>query len=236
MANSGKRRGRIAAEAARRLARGGDLRRARLAAARGQTRDWVPTEELPTALEVSRELARQRLTSEADRSGGLACLFGDRYDQLAALVRPLAAVRLDPSRSEVATLLDASLRVFACVEHQRPYDEELLTAALLADAGQVYDRSDPVAAILGVAKGLLTERTVWLITMRDAALTYTAGELGRRARQRLVRHPDFDEVSVLAAAINCCDTGDMPVFTLDEAIGLLRRLGADADVKLPKES
>lgn len=229
MANSEKRRARIAADAARRLIRGGDLRRARIAAARHQTRDWVPAEELPTAVDVSRELARQRLTGEADCSGGLASLFGDRYDRLAALVRPLAAIRLDASRHQVATQLDASLQVFTAVEQQRPYDEELLTAALLVDAGQAFDRNNPIDAILEASKGLLTDRTVWLITMRDVALAYSAGSLGHRARNRLTRHPDFDDVSVLAEGCGY-EAKELSVFTLDEAIELLRDLGTDADL------
>lgn len=68
----------------------------RIAAARRLTRDWVPEEELPNADEVSRELARQRLTEEPDSSGGLTGLFGDRYDRLATLVRPLAAMHSMP--------------------------------------------------------------------------------------------------------------------------------------------
>ena len=232
MARPEKRRRQIASEAARRLARGGDLRRARIAAARRLTRDWVPEEELPNADEVSRELARQRLTEEPDSSGGLTGLFGDRYDRLATLVRPLAAMRLDASQNQAATQLDAILLVFAAVEQQRPYDEELLTAALLADAGRAYDRRDPIKAILAAAAGLLTERTVWLITMRDEAHAYAVGTLGKRARQRLVTHPDFDDVSLLASAVDRhrsgCEISDLPAYTLDKAISLLRDLGAES--------
>jgi DNA-binding XRE family transcriptional regulator len=232
MARPEKRRRQIASEAARRLARGGDLRRARIAAARRLTRDWVPEEELPSVNEVSRELARQRLTDEPDSSGGMAGLFGDRYDRLAALVQPLAAVRLDASQYQAATQLDASLQAFAAVEQQRPYDEELLTAVLLADAGRAYDRRDPIKAILAAAAGLLTERTVWLITMRDEAHAYAVGTLGKRARQRLVTHPDFDDVSLLASAVDRhrsgCEISDLPAYTLDKAISLLRDLGAES--------
>jgi DNA-binding XRE family transcriptional regulator len=147
-------------------------------------------------------------------------------------VQPLAAVRLDASQYQAATQLDASLQAFAAVEQQRPYDEELLTAVLLADAGRAYDRRDPIKAILAAAAGLLTERTVWLITMRDEAHAYAVGTLGKRARQRLVTHPDFDDVSLLASAVDRhrsgCEISDLPAYTLDKAISLLRDLGAES--------
>ena len=226
--NPAKRRGQMAAEAARRLARGGDVRRARFGAARRIARDWVPEEELPSAEEISRELARQRLSAEPDAAGGLAPLIGDRFDRLAALLRPLSAARHDPATHAAATQLEASLAAFAHVEQQCPYDEELLTAALLADAGRVLDRRDPVPAILRAAAGLITSRTVWLIEHRDAAVAYGTGELGHRARHRLAAHADFDAVLLLAEAARESGRGGQPEFALDEALGLLRRL-ADSD-------
>lgn len=218
----------MAAAAARRLARGGDIHRARIAAARRIARDWVPEEELPTAEEISRELARQRLSAEPDAAAGLAPLIGDRFDRLAGLLRPLAVVRLDPATHAAATQLEASLAAFAHVEQQCPYDEELLTAALLADAGQVLDRRDPVPAILRAAAGLVTNRTAWLIEHRDAAIAYETGQLGHRARHRLADHPDFDAVLLLAEAARESGRGGQPEYALDEALGLLRRL-ADSD-------
>ena len=227
MSNADKRRGRIAAEAARRLARGGDVKRARFGAARQVGRAWIPEHELPSAIAIGRELARQRLTAEPDRTGGHASLIGDHYDALAAFLRPLAAVRLDPKLHHAATLLDASLMAFAHIESQRPYDEELLTAALLADAGQLFDRRDPVPAILAEAAAFLTERTTWLIQNRDVASSYRDGSLGHRGRQRLLAHPDFDAVILLAEAALGSAQAEQPEFSLDESIELLRQLAAD---------
>jgi len=228
MSNADKRRGRIAAEAARRFARGGDLRRARFGAARRVSRDWVPEAELPTAVEISSELSRQRLTAEHDASGGLKSLIGDRFDRLAGLLRPLAAVRLDPAVHPVDTLLESCLSAFAYVEQQCPYDEELLTAALLADAGEVLDRRDPVQAILRAAEPLITERTGWFIENRNVAAAYESGELGHRARQRLVAHPDFDGVLLLVEAARAVSRGDAPSPTLIQVIKTLRTL-SDAE-------
>jgi hypothetical protein len=226
MSNSDKRRGRMAAEAARRLARGGDMKRARVAAARRIGRGWVPEHELPSAAAISRELARQRLTAEPDRTGGHAALIGDHYDALASFLRPLAAVRLDPRQHHAVTLLDASLLAFAHVEGQRPYDEELLTAALLADAGQFFDRRDPVRATLEEAAAFLTERTAWLIENRNVAIGYRDQSLGRRGRQRLAAHSDFDAVLLLAEAFHEPAQTGQPEHALEDAIAVLRQLAA----------
>ena len=225
MSHHEKKRGRIAAEAARRLVRGGDIRRSCIGAARRLSREWVPEDELPSLADVARELSRQRLVDDEDRSGGFTTLIGDRFDKIAALVRPLAAVRLDATRHHVATLLDVTLLSFSYVEKRRPFDEELLTASLLVEAGRVIDRRRAVEAILNAAAGLVTPRTVWLIEMRDTATAYSDGTLGYRARHRLVAHADFDDVMLLAEAVRAEDTGETDHMSLDEAVGVLRALG-----------
>jgi hypothetical protein len=231
MSHHEKKRGRIAAEAARRLVRGGDIRRSRIGAARRLSREWVPEDELPSSTDVMRELSRQRLVDD-DRSGGFTALIGDRFDKIAALVRPLAAVRLDATRQHAATLLDVTLLSFSYVEKRRPFDEELLTASLLIEAGWVIDRRRAVEAILNAAAGLVTPRTVWLIEMRDTATGYSDGTLGHRARHRLVIHADFDDVMLLAEAVRAEETGEIDHMSLDEAVGVLRALdGAYGDAQ-----
>ena len=134
MSHGNKKRGRIAAEAARRLMRGGDIRGARIGAARRLSRDWVSEEDLPSSCEITNELSRQRLLDDVDCSAGLASFVGDRFDKIAALVRPLSAIRLDVSLHHAPTLLDATLLSFLYCRQRRPFDEELLTAVLLVDA------------------------------------------------------------------------------------------------------
>ncbi len=226
MSHHEKKRGRIAAEAARRLVRGGDIRRSRIGAARRLAREWVPEDELPSSTDVTRELSRQRLVDDDDRSGGLMALIGDRFDKIAALVRPLAAVRLDATYYHVATLLDFTLLSFSYVEQRRPFDEELLTASLLVEAGRVIDRRRAIEAILDAADGLVSPRTVWLIEMRNAATAYSAGTLGHRARHRLVAHADFDDVMLLAEAVGAEDAGEMNHRSLDQAVERLRALSS----------
>ena len=221
-----KKRGKIAVEAARRLARGGDIRRARIGAARRVSREWVPDDELPSSGDITNELSRQRLLDDDDRSAGLAALVGDRFDKIAALVRPLSAIRLDASCHHVATLLDETLLSFAYVRQRRPFDEELLTAVLLVEAGRVIDRQKAVQSIKEAAEGLVTPRTGWFIEMRDSAISYSDGTLGRRARHRLVAHEDFDDVMLLAEADRAQKEETLCELSLDKAIEILRSLSA----------
>ena len=109
---------------------------------------------------------------------------------------------------------------------RQPFDEELLKAVLLVDAGRVIDRQDARMAILQAAAGLVTARTAWLIEMRDRAIAYSDGTLGYRARQRLVAHEDFDDVMLLAESVRAQKQGALCSLSLDEAIEVLRSLSA----------
>ena len=229
MSHRDKKRSKIAAEAARRLVRGGDIHRARLGAARRLSREWVPADELPSSSDITRELSRQRLVDDEDCSGGLVSLIGDRFDKIAALVRPLSAMRLDTSRPHTITLLEATLLSFAYVEKQQPFDEELLTAALLVDAGRIINRRNATQAILQAANGLVTSRTAWLVEARDVATAYTNGTLGHRARHRLTVHADSDHAMLLSEATRANQQEDVGTLSLDDAIERLRSLSASCD-------
>ena len=229
MSHRDKKRGKIAAEAARRLVRGGDIHRARFGAARRLSREWVPADELPSSSDVTKELLRQRLVDDNDRSGGLASLIGDRFDKIAALVRPLSVMRLDASQPHTSTMLEATLLSFTYVEKQKPFDEELLTAALLVDAGRIINRRNAIQAILQAADSLVTSRTAWLIEARDVATAYTNRTLGHRARHRLAAHVDFDDVMLLSEATRANQQEGLGALSLDDAIERLRSLSASCD-------
>ena len=217
-----KLRRRIAEEAARLVARGGDSERARYRAARRVGQGWVPPDQIPAHDEVRRELHRV-----ADSGHGFASLVGDRFDRLAATVAPLAAVRTDPARHVEADALEHALQVFDLVHDERPFDEELLTAALVHDVGRAIDRADAVAAGLAALEGLVTPRTAWLVEVLPAARAYRDGTLGQRARHRLEAHPDFEDVLLLADADRRAHVRNAATPALDEAIAMLRALAED---------
>jgi hypothetical protein len=212
-------RHRIAGEAARGVAAGSDTRRAVFRAARRVARDWVPEDRLPDDAEVRDEVHRH-----LDATGSLARFIGDRFDALAASVAVLATVRANPARPAEGDVLDHALEVFARVHRERPFDEELLTAALVHDVGLVIDRREPVAATLEAIGDLVTPRTRWLVESLPAARAYADNTLGHRARKRLEAHPDFLDALLLAEA----DRGGrgleaMPP-SLDQAVAVLRAL------------
>jgi len=217
-----KLRRQIAEEAARLVARGGDSERARYRAARRVGHGWVPPDQIPEHEEVRRELHRV-----ADTGHGFAALIGDRFDRIAAAVAPLAAVRTDRARHVEADALEHALQVFDLVRDERPFDEELLTAALVHDVGRAIDRSDTVAAGLAALAELVTPRTAWFVETLPAARAYRDGTLGQRARRRLEAHADFEDVLLLADADRRAHVRDAATPSLDEAIATLRALADD---------
>jgi hypothetical protein len=214
---------RIAEEAARHVARGSDARRATFRAARRVAREWVPDDRLPDPGQVCDEVRR-----ELDSTSPLRHLVGDRFDALAAVVSVLAVVKQDPTRCPEGDALEHSLQVFDLVHRERPYDEELLTAALVHDVGRAIDRGDPVAATLAAVGDLVTPRTAWLIESLPDARGHVDHSLGVRARRRLEAHPDFLDVLLLAEADLRGHQRRYPAPSLDEAIEILRSLDRDS--------
>lgn len=217
---------RIAGEAGRMLAdRGGDSTRAGFRAARRVGRGWVPPWHIPDPGEIRRETERELVKgsdAEARRLGG------DRFDALADLVRVLGTVKRNPVKYPEGDALEHSLQVFARVAEECPWDEELLTAALVHDVGLAIDRADPTAAALLALGDLVTDRTRWLVEMLPAATALHAGTLGARARHRLEAHPDHDALLLLESADRRghVRAGEAP--TLEEAVATLRALEGDA--------
>lgn len=212
-------RQRIAEEAAKSVTRGSDARRATFRAARRVARAWVPDDQLPRPDEVCDEVRR-----ELDATASLQPLLGDRFDAIASAVAVLATVRQDPVRCPEGDALEHSLQVFDRVHRERPFDEELLTAALVHDVGRAIDRGDPVAATIAAVGDLITPRTRWLVESLPAARAHVERTLGHRARRRLESHPDVLDALVLAEADRLGHARGYPAPTLDEAVVILRDL------------
>jgi hypothetical protein len=217
---SDKLRQRMAIEAARMVNKGRDMATARFRAARAVQRGWVPAEDLPSDDEI-----RQALTS--GRSAH------DRFDRIAESVQLLSAVHNHPAIGSADDGLEHALAVFATVYQVHPYDEELLTAALVLHAGLAIDRTHPEQATLMALSDCLTARTAWLVESRPLAESHSAGTIGQRARRRLEAHPDFEQLILLADASRQAASPDGPQpgmrpasISLEEALGVLRALDA----------
>jgi hypothetical protein len=223
-------RRRIAHQAARSVAAGSDTKRAVFRAARRGARGWVPEGELPNAAQVRAEVHRG-----IDPSGSLRHLGGDRFDRIAALVAVLETVRQDPDRHPEGDVLEHSLQVFDLVHQERPFDEELLTAALVHDVGLAIDRQAAPSAASAALGDLVTPRTHWLIDSLEAARDHAAGRLGVRARRRLEAHPDFHDALLLAEADRRGRVRGCAAPSLEQAIAILRDLERDAETGEPEE-
>jgi hypothetical protein len=148
----------------------------------------------------------------------------DPYQVFRLLLLPLEQVKQNPKYHPEGDVLYHSLQVFELARDARPYDEELLLAALLHDVGKGIDPYDHVAAGLQALDGLLTERTAWLIENHMLAHEYKAGTLGHRQRVRLEASDDFEDLMLLR---ECDDRGRVcgaVVGTVDEALEYLREL------------
>ena len=214
-------RRRIAAEAARSVAAGTDARRAVFRAARRVARGWVPPDRLPGLDELRGDVATRHCPGHGGAGAG-------RLDRVAALVGLLATVRRDPASHPEGDALEHALQVFHIVHEARPYDEELLTAALVQEIGLAIDRDDPVAAGLAALGDSITLRTRWLVEAVAAARALHQGSLGHRARRRLESHPDFEAATLLEEADRRGRVRGGAGPSLDEAVAILKALDREA--------
>jgi hypothetical protein len=180
--------------------------------------------EQATIRELEELLAREypdlRLEEELDEAAAAV----DPYPLFRMLLLPLEDVRQSPVHHPEGDVLYHSLQVFELARDARPYDEELLLAALLHDVGKGLDRHDHVAAGLAALDGLITERTRFLIEHHMDAHQYRAGTLPANVRRRLEASPDFEDLLLLR---QLDDAGRVPgaaVGTVDEALDYLKEL------------
>lgn len=212
-----KLRGQIANEAARLVQQGQDMSHARVRAARRVNRGWVPEHDLPDVQDIRRAI---------DPTTGH---LGDRFDRLAEAVGLLASVKDQPGWLSGQDGLEHSLAVFATVHAERPFDEELLTAALVHDIGLAIRRSDPCTGCLELVDDWITPRTRRLLEMLPEAHAHVACTIGQRARRRLEADADFHEVLLLAEADRRAADVATATPSLEEAITILRQLDAESD-------
>ncbi len=148
----------------------------------------------------------------------------DRFQIYHMLLLPLERVKGNPRYHPEGDALYHSLQVFDLASHERPYDEELLLAALLHDVGKAIDPSDHVTAGLESLVDFITPRTYWLIEHHMEAHALHDGTIGARARRRLAEHEDYDDLIVLGE----CDRGGrqcgVETPDLEEALSYIREL------------
>jgi hypothetical protein len=148
----------------------------------------------------------------------------DRFQVYEALLLPLENVKQGLKYHPEGDVLYHSLQVFDRAQDESPYDEELLTAALLHDVGKGIDMQDHVAAGLEALDGTITERTAWLIEHHMLAHQIADRSIGRRQLRRLRESEYFDDLVLLG---ECDRAGRQPgieASELDDALDYLRSL------------
>ncbi|MGA7698624.1 MAG: HD domain-containing protein [Thermoguttaceae bacterium] len=217
--------------------------RARSNAVRHLTAAEVDPGDLPTnrdirghlqALERAGPDERERLLRllEAETASGTSAAAGgdtvDRFRAYELLLLPLEHVMQPPEEHPEGDVLYHSLQVFELARQRLPYDEEVLTAALLHDVGKAIDRRDHVAAGLEALDGFVSPRTAWLIEHHaDGLMWGEQGAIGARTRRRLEASENFDELMLLAECDRQGRTIGARTCDASEAIDCLRRLSEE---------
>lgn len=166
-------------------------------------------------LDIERELER------------LAEAEFDRFEVYRSLLLPLEKVKQGRRHHPEGDALYHSLQVFELARQHRPYDEELLLAALLHDVGKAIDPGDHVEAGLAALDGVITERTRFLIEHHMEALAVADGTIGHRALRRLRESPDFEDLMLLREFDSAGRRPGVTVCTVDEAVEFVRGVGEE---------
>ena len=205
---------------------------ARWQAARSITRSYLPAECLPTDMEIRVNLQhlmgsvsgfplpRQGTVEDND----LPC---DRFEHYLALLLPLDRIVQTEDIHPEGDVLYHSLQVFELTHETHPWDEELLTAAMMHDVGKGIDPRDSHNAGLVALSGFVTERTRWLIENLPSVHRMFEGTLGIRARRRLVTSESWEELQALAAHDREGRVPGRNVRSPEDAIEVLRNLSCE---------
>ena len=178
--------------------------------------------DVPSDAEVGQQLT---LLSQAEATP----VWQHRFEHYADLLRPLEQVIQDPLRHPEGDALYHSLQVYTLVEEHFPYDEELLTAALMHDVGKAINRREPIAASLAALFGIVTPRTAWFIENLPAARSLVDVSLGARATNRLKTSPDFDQLTVFIDSDLAGRRCGVVVPDVEEALQNLQQLSHQHD-------
>lgn len=184
--------------------------------------------EKATIATLERRLREEKPDADLDREVDRLEDHVDRFELYRMLLFPLETVKQDPRWHPEGDALYHSLQVFELAQHERPWDEEFLLAALLHDVGKGIDPSDHTAAGLAALEGAITPRTQWLIEHHMDALAYKDRSLSRDKRTELERSEHFEDLMALR---DCDDRGrevGIVVGTLDEALQYLRSLADES--------
>ena len=207
---------------------------ARWKAARSITRSYLPAECLPTDVEIRANLQHLMgsghifsVTVPDRNTAGDDNLPDSRFEHYLALLLPLDRVIQSKDTHPEGDVLYHCLQVFELTHETHPWDEELLTAAVMHDVGKGIDPRDSHHAGLVALAGFVTERTRWLIENLPSVHRVFEGTLGIRARRRLAASESWEELETLAAHDREGRVPGRSVRSPEAAIEVLRNLSTE---------
>lgn len=193
---------------------------ARWRAARAITRRYLPTAALPTDFEI-RQALDQLLGAP---HGNLTLPNPDAAgERLLSLLLPLDRVRWKSAEHPESDVLYHSLQVFELARDRCPWDVELHAAALLHDIGQGVDPIQPIDSALALLQGLVSERTLVLISLLEEATSVFQGRAGARATRRIRQSPDAESLKLLVECDQSGRVSGFSVCTPEEAVDWILR-------------
>jgi predicted nucleotidyltransferase len=145
------------------------------------------------------------------------------------LLPPLEGVKQDPRFHPEGDALYHSLQAFELAREEVPYDQELITAALLHDVGKAIDPSDHVAAGLEALEGTLSEREEFLIAHHMDAQAYAKRTIGAKLLARLQDSEWFEDLLTLRDIDDRARQTGVAVCTAEEALAFLDAMDAEED-------
>lgn len=164
---------------------------------------------------------------EVDEAEESVAEMADHLDRFAIYklrLEPLETVKQNPKFHPEGDALYHSLQVFERAREVRPYDEEFLLAALLHDVGKAIDPSDAVKASLSALRGVIPERTRWLIEHHRDLVPSREKLLSSKARQALETSEYLEDLKLLREMDNAGRAPGTPVGTIDQALAYLKGL------------
>jgi len=197
---------------------------AKLNAARRITKGSFRPTDLPNNAEIRDQIRVLARMHEGDQRTENQV---DRFQVYESLLLPLEDVKQQPKYHPEGDALYHSLQVYDLALGELPYDEEFLLAALLHDVGKAIDPHNHVAAGLHALNGFIGERTRWLIEHHMLAHDLRDAALGARARSRLRRSENFDDLVLLGDCDRAGRQTGVEVSELDDVLDSIRSLAGE---------